>query len=252
MTDNTHKNNFTNLPIIALLAIIFLYTAYIEGYFGIVSLLFGGTLFAGFLITIWLALKVSTKRLLACILSIFVIEYIKESTGIRTGLWKYNGIDGNYLFGVWSWVLVGLVSYTLSTRVVIRQIRKLNLTFPVWLNCLLLTLLSLLIPLTIGSYSKGVDAFFIVFYSLLFVTGIYFSFKMDFAVFAGIIITACILSFPSEYSGSMGSGVWTYTYHPNYPPVFLIFGCWPLEILVQYILSAHLSSEALDKYTFNK
>jgi hypothetical protein len=73
---------------------------------------------------------------------------------------------------------------------------------------------------------------------------------MEFPVFAGIIITSWLVGNPSEYVGSVASGVWTFTHNPHYPPFFLLFGCWPLEILAQYLLSASIAKEPLDKDTF--
>ena len=101
-----------------------------------------------------------------------------------------------------------------------------------------------------GKYRSGADCLLWSFYGLLLIVGIYTSIRMDFPVFAGIVITAWIVGNPSEYAGSAGSGVWIFTHNPNYPPFFLLFGCWPLEILAQYSLSAFLANEPLDKDTF--
>ena len=165
-------------------------------------------------------------------------------------MWTYHGVNGLYNFGVWAWVLAGLIVYTLSTRVVIRKLRKLKISLPRWLNLVILILISLLIPLTMGDYWSGAGDLFLSFYALLLILGIYASIRMDFPVFAGIVITAWIVGNPSEYVGSVSSGAWTFTHNPDYPPFFLLFGCWPLEILAQYLLSAFLVKEPLDKNTF--
>ena len=245
--DNEKKQN---LVIVALLAVITTFTAFHEGYIPLISIPFLLSLLAGFSITVWLAMHISTKRLLSLIFTIFVIEYVKETIGIRSGLWSYHGIDGRYNFGVWALVLGGLIAYTLSTRIVIRQIKKLKLSPPRWLNQIILAILFLLILLLLGKYRAGAGALFYLFYALLFVTCIYTSIKMNFSVFIGIVITSWIVGNPSEFMGSAASGVWTFTFNPNYPPVFLLFGCWPLEILGIYSLSAYLANEPLDKDTF--
>jgi len=250
MTNDTNNVRLRNFLLIALLIIIILFTAFHEGYFPLISILFWVLLIVGFAISVWLAVSISTRRLLSLILGIFIIEYIKETIGIRSKMWTYHGVDALYNFGVWGWVLAGLIVYTLSTRVVIRLIRKLKLSLPRWLNPVILVLISLLIPLTLGKYWSGARGWFWSFYALLLIVGIYTSIRMDFAVFAGIVITAWIVSNPSEYIGSVNSGVWTFTHNPNYPPLFLLFGCWPLEILAQYLLSAFLADEPLDKDTF--
>lgn len=249
------KEKQQNLVIVALLFVITTFTAFHEGYIPLISILFLPSLLAGFSITVWLAMHISTKRLLSLIFTIFVIEYVKETIGIRSGMWSYHGIVGEwskysqYNFGVWAWVLGGLIAYTLSTRKVIRQIKKLKLSPPRWLNQIILAILFLLILLLLGNYRYGAGALFYLFYAVLFVTSLYASVKMDFSVFIGIVIASWIVSNPSEYMGSVASGVWTFTFNPNYPPVFLLFGCWPLEILTIYSLSAYLANEPLDKDT---
>ncbi|MHC4084153.1 MAG: hypothetical protein ACYSU3_01570 [Planctomycetota bacterium] len=248
MTNGNNNTRARNLVLIVLFGLITVFTAFHEGYFPLISTLFLASLIAGYLISVWLAFSVSTRRLLSLILAIFIIEYVKESIGIRSRLWTY-GVKGHFNFGVWAWVLAGLVAYTLSTRVVIRLIRKLKFSMPRWSNLIILILIFLLIPLTMGKYRSGADCLLWSFYGLLLIAGIYTSIRMDFPVFAGIVITAWIVSNPSEYAGSAGSGVWTFTHNPNYPPFFLLFGCWPLEILAQYSLSAFLANEPLDKNT---
>lgn len=244
------KEKQRNLVLVASLIVITAFTAFHEGYIPLISIPFLLSLLAGFSITVWLAKHISTKRLLSLIFTIFVLEYVKETIGIRSGMWSYHGIDGRYNFGVWAWVLGGLIAYTLSTRIVIQQIKKLKLSPLRWLSQIILAILFLLILLSLGKYRDGAGALFYLFYAVLFVTCIYASVKMDFSVFIGIVITSWIVGNPSEYMGSVASGVWTFTFNPNYPPVFLLFGCWPLEILAIYSLSAYLANEPLDKDTF--
>jgi len=249
MASDTNGSRARNLLLIALLILVTFFTAFHEGYLPLISLPFWILFIAGYCITIWLAFSISTRRLGALILGIFIIEYVKETIGIRSGMWTYHGVDALYNFGVWAWVLAGLGVYTLSTKVAIRLIRKLKISPPKWLNPIILILISLLIPLTLGDYWAGAGALFFSFYALLLIIGIHASMRIDFPVLAGIVITAWIISNPSEYVGSVSSGVWTFTHNPNYPPLFLLFGCWPLEILVQYFFSAFLANEPLDRGT---
>jgi hypothetical protein len=246
MTVNTNTLRVQNFLLIALLIIVTFFTAFHEGYLPLISLPFWIFFIAGYCISLWLALSILTRRLISLILGIFIIEYVKETIGIRSGMWTYHGEGGLYNFGVWAWVLAGLVVYTLSTKVVIRLIRKLKIYLPRCVNPIILIFISLLIPLTLGDYWSGSGALFFSFYALLLLVGLYASIKMDFPVFAGIVITTWLISNPSEYVGAISSGVWTFTHNPNYPPFFLLFGCWPLEILVQYSLSAFLADEPLN------
>lgn len=235
-----------NLLLVALFIIITLFTAFHEGYIKLISIFFWISLVIGFSISIWLAFSVSTKRLLSLILGIFIIEYIKETIGMRSGMWTYHGVDGLFNFGVWAWVLGGLTVYTLATRVVIKLIKKLNISLPKWYNISIIVFISLLVPLTLGNYWSGAGGLFFLFYTLLAIVGIFSSMRMDFHVLAGIVITSWIVSNPSEYVGSVASGVWTFTHNHDYPPFFLLLGCWPLEILAQYVLSAILANEPLN------
>lgn len=246
----TKNTRLQNLLLVALLIIITLFTAFYEGYLPLISTFFWGLLITAFAISAWLALSISTRRLLSLILGIFVIEYVKETIGIGSGMWAYHGVNGHYNFGVWAWVLGGLTAYTLATKVLIKHIRKLKLSLPLWLNPVILILVSSLILLTLGDYWSEAGYLFWTFYAVLFIAGIYTSIKMEFPVLMGIVIAAWVVGNPSEYAGSVTSGVWTFTHNPDYPPVFLLFGCWPLEILAQYSLSAFLADEPLDKNTF--
>jgi hypothetical protein len=147
-------------------------------------------------------------------------------------------------------VLGGVTSYALATGVIIRLIRKLKFSWPAWLKPLAVLAVASIIPLTLGDYQAGAGWMFWSFYTLLLATALYVSIKMEFPVLVGIIIASWLIGNPSEYVGSINSGVWTFTHDPYYPPVFLLFGCWPLEILAQYSLSAYVAKEALDKDTF--
>lgn len=250
VTNDLNNSKIRNLILVVLFLIITLFTIFHEGYLGMITPLFWMVLIAGFSLCIWLAFKISTIRLVSLLLVIFIIEYIKETIGIRAGFWRYNGINGSYNFGVWAWVLGGVISYALATRVIIRLIRKLKISWPGWLKLITILLVASIIPMTLGDYRSGADWMFWLFYALLLVSAIYVSFKMEFPVLIGIIIASWIIGNPSEYVGSINSGIWTFTHDPNYPPVFLLFGCWPLEILAQYSLSAYIVKEALDKDTF--
>jgi len=246
MISKNRSKKLPNFLLVALLTIILIFTAFHEGFLSLISVLFWVVLIAGILITVWLAWSSSTSRVLSLLLGIFIIEYIKEAIGIRSQLWTYNGIGKQFNFGVWAWVLGGLVVYTLATKVTIPLIKKLHWSPPKWLNPVILIILAALIPLTLGAYWSGTGCLFWAFYILLTLVCIYASLKMDFSVVIGIVITAWIISNPSEYVGSINSGVWTFTHNPHYPPFFLLFGCWPLETLTQYFLSAFLANESLD------
>ena len=241
--DTTRKRN---LVLVAIFFTVTLFAAHREGYLPLISTLFWIFLGSGFLLTIWLAWSASTPRLLSLILSIFMIEYLKESIGIASGLWIYHGLQGHYNFGVWAWVLGGISVYTLSGKVVARLAKRIHFTPPSWWNAVIVLGLSLLMVATLGAYRAGAGAQFYGFYAAILMVCLYGSTRMAFRRFAILVVTAWVVGYLSEYAGSADSGIWTYPHHPSGPPVYLIFGCWPLEITAQITVSAFLANEPLD------
>lgn len=244
-----------NLLLILLFIIVTLFTAYQEGYLPMIAALFWLVLITGFAVSIWMALEITTVRLLSLMLGIFIIEYIKETIGIRSGMWTYHGLNSAYNFGVWAWVLGGMGVFWLAVRLVIRRLRKLTAdSSRRWslINPVVVVLLFAIIPLTLGNYRGGAGGWFWLLYAILFLVTLGTASRMEFPVFLGLLLPTWVIGFCSEYAGSVPNHIWTFTHNPNYPPFFLIIGCWPLEIFSQYALSAFLANEPLDKYTFKE
>lgn len=234
-----------NLTLVLLLFLVTLFAAYHEKYLQLLSPYFVGVLLAAFLLTIWLARSVSSTRLISLILVIFMVEYIKESIGIESGIWVYHGFGELYIFGIWAWVLGGLTVYTLSTKILIKFIERLDFTAPSWLGVMMVLALAVLIVFTLGPYHSGAGLLYYSFYFFILIVAAFAAFKMGFKSFLGVVVTAWLVAYPSEYLGSVSSGVWTYPHNPEGPPLFLIVGCWPLEILAQYAISGYISGEPL-------
>ena len=249
MPENTGAQRQRNYLTIALLAATTAFTAFHEGFFPILTLQFKAFLFMGFCFAAWLAVGVTSRRLLSLILSIFIIEYFKETIGLRAGFWSYHGTPGLFNFGLWSWVMAGLTTYTLSTRLAIPGIRKLGLKLPRLLSALVLTVIFATLLLSLGPYRAGAGTLFYTFYIVLFLGVLYASFRMEGYVFWGLVLMAWFAGNLSEYMGAVNSNIWTFTHNPDYPPFFLLFCCWPLEILAQYSLSAYLAGDTLNEYS---
>jgi len=212
-------------------------------------------LIIGFAIAIWMALNITRVRLLSLMLGIFIIEYIKEGIGINSGMWSYHGLPNSYNFGVWAWVMAGMTVFWLAVRLVIRWMRKLTAGLPRrWnlINPIIVVLVFVVIPLTLGDYRPGAGGWFWLLYAILFLITLVTAIRMELPVFLGLLLTIWAVGFLSEYAGSVPNQIWTFPYNPSYPPVFLIIGCWPLEISTQYALSAFLAGEPLDRYTFRE
>jgi len=75
-----------NLALTALLVLTIFFTAFHEGYLPLISVLLWVVLLVGVCTCVWLALTIPTRRLLALVLAIFLIEYVKESMGVRSKL----------------------------------------------------------------------------------------------------------------------------------------------------------------------
>jgi hypothetical protein len=249
MPDDKGGERLRNYIIIALVVATTAFTAYNEGFFPLISLPFLALTLTGVGFSIWLASGISSRRLLSLILSIFIIEYFNQTICVRSGFWAYNGNPGQLNFAIWAWVLAGLTAYTLSTRIAIPVIRKLGLKLPRLLSAMALTVMFAALLLSLGPYRDGAGTLFYTFYIVLFLGVLYASFWMDGFVFFGLVLMAMLVGNLSEYLGGIDSSVWTFGHDRDYPPFFLLFCCWPIEILAQYSLSAYLAGETLNEYS---
>jgi hypothetical protein len=154
---------------------------------------------------------------------------------------------------VWAWVLAGMTVFWLAVRLVIKVANHLTATWSRrwnFFNPLVVLVVFAVIPVTLGDYRAGAGPWFWVLYAILFQAALAVSLYLDFPFFWGLLITTWVLGFISEYAGSVPNHIWTFTYNPDYPPFFLIAGCWPLEIFTQLALAAFLAHEPLDSYTY--
>jgi hypothetical protein len=243
MSEDIKKYRGLNLLVVGILVFITLFTAAYEGYLVMISLWFWLALALAVVLTVFLAHQISTLHLVSLAFSIYVVEYVKEATGIRSGMWTYNGIDNQFTFGVWCWVLVGLSCYFLATRVVSRFTEKIKIKSSGLINVIITFVIFSLIPLTLGDYSRHAGIMFYALYVFLLIVSIQSVYRMRFSTFAAIVITAWIMSNPSEYVGAISSGTWTFKYSPDYPPLFLLLGCWPLELITQYKIASIIARE---------
>ena len=161
-----------NFVLVILLFAVLLFSAWSEGYLQRFSLPFGLLLGGGLLLSVWMAMRASTARFVVLLLTIFLVEYVKETLGIRAGLWAYTGPGGQYLFGVLAWVLGGTSAFVVAFGVIIPLLLKIRRELPRWLNQAFLLLLFVLIPLTVDPYPSGAEVPYWSFYGALFVLGL--------------------------------------------------------------------------------
>ena len=161
MNDNGRRN----LLLMALFFIATIYTAYQEKYwpipwpFSLVLTWRGGAIHLD-------GAKDLHPRLLSLILAIFIIEYVKETIGVRSGMWTYHDhlgqLNPQYNFGICAWVLAGMAVYWLAVRLAIPSLRKLKGLYEQWNPIdpylVIVVLVLALIPLTINGYSPSPEA----------------------------------------------------------------------------------------------
>ncbi len=239
--------------IIALFFLIILFTAWHETYIVFSREWLAARFFpfwvltlAGFVLALLFSWTITTRRLLSYLFLVFVLEYIKETIGIVSGQFRYNGVNGAYNTGVWLWVMGAFLTYALADRVLIRLFVRLRLKSRRWLNLVLWTAVSALMPALLGSYWDDTGPAFWVFYGVLFVFGLYTARKMNLPTLLALILASWVMGNATEFAGSYFAKIWTYRHNPVYPPLFLLLGCWPLEILAQYSLSSIVCRESLN------
>jgi uncharacterized protein (DUF362 family) len=248
-----------NYLIVILLATAVFSSAYWERYFPAISPLLWFLMALGFALSIWIASYITSRRLMALILTIFVMEYVKETIGIQAGFWRYTGgAGGEYQFGVWMWVLVGLSAFAASVGIVMPFLRAFNLYVPRAVQVLIpVAFFAAVMPALQKPMAPEVAAAYAGFYLVLLAVGILAALSAEFYVLMGVVATSLALGLPSEYAGSAPDhAIWMFCQDPAaggrvgcLPPVFLLTGCWPLEILAQFAISAWLAGEGLGKYS---
>jgi len=216
-----------------------------EGYAALISLPFVYLLVLGFALSVWLALRMSTARLVAVLALVFFMEYTNQTIGIRSGLWQYHGQGGQYVFGVMSWLVAACSAQMMAIGIAIPILRWLRLPALKRLTWVPVVLLFAVIPLTAGAYGASMGGWFWAFFGLIFVLALGVARHMPMDALLGVLVAGGLTGLVSEHVGSALSGCWTFPYNPSHPPFYLVVGCWPLEILVQFGVAAYLSGEPI-------
>ena len=211
-------------------------TAIHEGYVGIVDGKFAAVLAGGLVVMLGLSLVESFGRILSLMVAITVIELVKEALGIRYGLWAYQGRDGGFLFGVVAWVLAGLSVYTLAKWVISPFVRRwVGTPTRAFHTPILLGLAGLSFALLAFS-GPPVGPGLWVLYAVLLVLGAWRMRRCDLAMLLSVVVLGWGVGNLSEYLGSR-AGIWTFPGHPGYPPLYLVFGLWPIDLIAQIALA---------------
>jgi len=225
-----------NFALVLGMAVALAFTAFREGYVGLVDGRFAAVLLGGLGTMALLSLVENTGRILSLLAAVFAIELVKEALGIKYGLWEYDGKNGAFLFGVLSWVLGGVSIFTLAKWVVAPFVRLLVPTqtrrfhWPILLGLAGLAFVLLDVPLS------QLGPWFWLLYAILLLLGAWGSRRGDLAMVLALVAMGWGVGHLSEYLGSQAK-IWTFPGHANYPPLYLLFGLWPIEIIAQVSLA---------------
>jgi uncharacterized protein (DUF362 family) len=219
--------------------------AYVEGYAALLSLPFLVVLGAGLGLSLWLALRFSTARLLGLLTVVFFMEYIDQSVGITSGLWRYHGRGGQYVFGVMAWLAAACSAQMIALGVVIPLLARLHLPPLRRWTWLVVVACFAVIPLAAGASRAEMGVSFWSFFGLIFALALLVALRMSLTTVLGIVLAGIVAGNLSEYVGSALTGCWTFPHDSAYPPLYLVMGCWPLEILAQFGAAAFLAGEPI-------
>lgn len=268
MGDDPVREKLTNFLVVLLLLAVVVASGFQEGHMQIQegSLWLkpgpnaGGAIFwvvlgGGFGLVFLLAMGVSTRRLVSLMLVVVIIEYFTQTVGTRLGLWRYSSTNQAYMFGVWIWVEAALFAYTAASKAVVRVTMRSWLRLPRTLNPIIIMALFALIWYLGPAKVKTLDFsqpwwsdahLFWLFYGVLALVGIFASLRTDSRMISGVLIMAWIVGFISESAGAAAT-IWQFpdTGTSFSPPVYLVVGCWALEILAGFALSALIAGEDL-------
>lgn len=193
---------------------------------------------------------------------------MNQSLGTKLGLWTYTSTQHTHFFGICVWLVAGLAAYGVASKAVVRQTLWIDDYFPRLFAPVLVIALFLIVWLFRPSLleesasltAPTTQTLFWLLFALLMLIGTLAAVRSGAGAILGIIISAWIVGFISEASGAT-AGIW---YFPHLvmqapvdqagtatelsracPPIYLIFGCWPLEIVAQFAPSALIAWEPL-------
>lgn len=203
-----------------------LLSAHLEGYLGMLS--YGFMIFFAvvFLFCLWAATMTDTRMFLFLIAFGFVIGYIAQMIGTSAGLWAYHG--KSYIFAAFAWAYAAIAMHGLS--ILIRKLEK-EIDDKI-LNIIAIAVVFAIVPVAMRSYRTDVGLPFWIYVVTLFALALVMSYRLSFSHLVSLILAAWIMGNISEYIGSHDK-LWTFGSN-NFPPIFLTFGIWPLEFLLQY------------------
>jgi uncharacterized protein (DUF362 family) len=216
-----------------------------EGYAGRVSLAFAlyGLVMAA-LAAYFAAFEVSTRRLIVLAVVAGAGGYLTQVMGATLGgFWSYP--HHTFYFVPATFMLASLVCYGFTQTVLGPLARRLVRSPSRVANPLIvLAVFVLLVALSADARAQQGAAFWL-YYGGKAMVCVYLSMRMNLAALVAVLLSGALVGTSAELAGSR-SGLWSFAGAPGaLPPAWLLFGSWPLEVLVHYGLSGLLVREAL-------
>ncbi len=239
--------SFVNVGVLLFVGALGIGLLYAEGYLSLLDWPFLLYVVAVTLGGLWFgAFELSRKRLLFMVLVAELSGYLTQVVGSDVeGVWRYEGPRGTYYFVCTMFAFAAVFAYGLTALVIGPWVRKHLRYRPRWLNVIVVA--GVFAVLAFGSHpyrGHGEPAFWI-YYGALGLFAAYASLLMDLGTLVTLVAVAMGIGIVSETLGA-SSGVWQFTgMRPWLPPAYLVFGSWPLEIILHYGLSGILARERL-------
>lgn len=211
-----------------------------EGYVSRIDWPFALYVAAMCILAVWVAaVAISTRRFLRLIVIAGAGGYVTQYVGAALGaIWSYPPPDRTFYYVPAAFVMASLVAYGSIVKVFAPRLRRLLPGLPRSANLLVALALIGMVVVASLPYRGGQGAVFWLYYGAMFVAALYFAVRMDMATLLALVMSAVIVGSCSESLGAH-SGLWTFDNDPGWlPPVWLIFGSWPLEIMMHFSLSA--------------
>lgn len=218
-----------------------------EGYADRVSLpfaLFGAVMLgaAGY----FAAFEATPRRLALLAVIAGAGGYLTQVVGAtHGGFWSYGPPRHTYYFVPAMFVVASLVAYGLAQTLIGSLVRRVIRTPSRAANPLVVLAVFALLVVCSGDARARQGGEFWLYYGAKALVCVYLSLRMNAASLIAVLLGGALVGTAAELAGSR-SGLWTFTDTVGgLPPAWLVFGSWPLEVLVHYGLSGLFARESL-------
>jgi len=239
--------NRPNLGALAVIVAVGGLALFLEGYAGNISVVFAlyGVAMVG-AAGYFAAFEVTTRRLALLGLIAGAGGYLTQVMGATLGgFWTNGPPHHTYYFVPATFVIASLVAYGLTQTLLGSLLRRVIRTPRRAANPLIVLVVFLLLMVFSGDVRARQGIEFWLYYGGKALICIYLSLRMNLATLLAVLVSGALVGTVAELAGSR-SGLWTFTGTPGgLPPAWLLFGSWPLEVLVHYGLSGILAGESL-------